>query len=128
MTGNVILRLTRAMTVTEVVATFAVTTPVKKGLEGNAVAPEILIDEPLDLQPGDTKNLPFDLTLPDDAAPTVRGSMTTPPCHSMISWDVGAEAKARLSADDKAGTQGFVYLGVNVYNTEVASPARPGRA
>jgi hypothetical protein len=32
MTGNVILRPTRAVTVTEVVATFAVTTPVKKGL------------------------------------------------------------------------------------------------
>ena len=125
-TGTVILRPTRAMTVTEVVATFVVTTPVKKGLEGTAVASQMLLDEPLDLQPGDTRNLPFDLTLPDDAAPTVRGSVTTPPCHSIISWDVGAEAKSVLSADDKTGTQGFVYLGVNVYNTDVASPAPPG--
>ena len=116
------------MTVTEFVATCAVTTPVKQGLEGNAVAPQILLDEPVDLQPGDTRNFPFDLTLPDEAAPTVRGSMTTPPCHSIISWDVGAEAKSVLSGDDKTGSRGFVYLGVNVYNTGVASPARSGQS
>ena len=121
-TGNVLLRPTRAMTVTKVAVTFALTTPVKKGLEGTAVAPKILLDEPLDLHPGDTKDLPFDLTLPDDAAPTVRGSMTTPPCHSIISWDVVAEARSDLSADDKTDLEGFAYLGVNVYNTDVAPP------
>ncbi len=119
-TGNVVIRPTRPMTVTKVAVTFVLTISVKKGLEGTAVVPQILLDEPLDVQAGDTKNLPFDLTLPDDAAPTVRGGMTTPPCHSIISYDVGAEAEASLSADDKTGTEGFVYLGVNVYNTDVA--------
>jgi hypothetical protein len=124
-TGTVFLRPTRAMTVTKVVITFALTTPAKKGLEGKAVAPQILLNEPLDLQPGDTRSLSFELTLPDDAAPTVRGGMTTPPCHSIISWDVGAEAESVLSADDKTGTDGFVYLGINVYNADEAPPAPP---
>ncbi len=115
-TGSVILRPERAMTVTEVVVLFVVTLPAKKGLEGNAVAPRMLLDEPIHLQPGDTRNLPFELTLPDDAAPTVRGSMTTPKCHSVISWDVGAEAKSAPSDGDKAGARGLVYLGINVYN------------
>ncbi|MGC9962094.1 MAG: sporulation protein [Acidimicrobiales bacterium] len=122
-TGNIVLRPTRAMTVTKVVVTFTVTMPVKKGLEGKAVAPQSLLHEPLDLQPGDTRNVSFDLTLPADAAPTVRGGMTTPPCHSIISWDVGAEAECAFSADDKTTTDGFVYLGINVYNTDVAPPA-----
>jgi hypothetical protein len=51
--------------------------------------------------------------------------MTTPPCHSIISWDVGAEAESVLSADDKTGTDGFVYLGINVYNADEAPPAPP---
>ncbi|HEY2562234.1 MAG TPA: sporulation protein [Acidimicrobiales bacterium] len=128
-TGKVVLRPTRAMTVNTVVATFAQTIPVKEGLVGKAVGtPQILVDEPLDLEPGDTRSLPFALTLPDDAAPTVRGSMTTPPCHSIVSWDVGGQAKFVLSADDKAGSQGFVYVGVNVCNTDAASSAAPGRA
>jgi hypothetical protein len=38
-TGNVILLSARAIKVTEVVVTFVVTLPVKKGLEGTAVAP-----------------------------------------------------------------------------------------
>jgi hypothetical protein len=123
-TGNVILRPARALKVTEVVVTFAVTLPVRKGLEGTAVAPQILLNEHLDLQPGDTKKLPFELTLPSDAAPTVRGSMTTPRCHSIISWDVGAEAKAVAPGDDKTEANGFVYLGVNVYNADGAPPGR----
>lgn len=125
-TGSVILRPTRAMTVTEVVVTFAVTIPVKKGLEGEAVAPRLLLEKALELRPGDTTNLPFELTLPNDAAPTVRGSLTTPPCHSVVSWDVAVEAKADLSGNDKTSVQGFAYLGINVYNTGVASPAAPG--
>ena len=119
-TGNVILRPARAIKVTEVVVTFAVTLPVKKGLEGTAVAARILLTEQLDLQPGDTKKLPFELTLPADAAPTVRGSLTTPPCHSIISWDVGAEAKSVALGDSKTAANGFAYLGINVYNADVA--------
>jgi hypothetical protein len=115
-TGNVILTPARAITVTEVVVTFAVTLPVKKGLEGKAVAPKILLSEHLDLQPGDTRKLPFELTLPADAAPTVRGSLTTPKCHSIISWDVGAEATSVLPGDGKTEANGFVYVGINVYN------------
>ncbi len=118
-TGNVVVRPTRAMTVTEVLVVFVVTTPTKKGLEGEGVAPKLLLDEPLVLQPGDTRTLPFELTLPDDAAPTVRGSLTTPPCHSIVSWDVGGEIKSVVSTDDKATTQGFVYLGINVYNADM---------
>jgi hypothetical protein len=121
-TGNVRLQPARAMTVTKVLVLFVVTTPTKKGLEGTAVVPHALLDEPLDLQPGEARTLGFDLTLPDDAAPTVRGSMTTPPCHSIVSWDVAAEAKSVLSTDDKTETEGFVYLGVNVYNAGVARP------
>jgi hypothetical protein len=127
-TGNVILRPARAIKVTEVVVTFAVTLPVKKGLEGTAVAPQILLNEHLDLQPGDTKKLPFELTLPADAAPTVRGGMTTPPCHSIISWDVGAEAEFVPSGDDKTEANGFVYVGINVYNADGAPPASLGQA
>jgi hypothetical protein len=126
-TGNVLLRPTGAMTVTRVSVLFVVTTPTKKGLEGTGLASQSLLDEPLDLRPGDTASLPFKLTLPDDAAPTVRGSMTTPPCHSIISWDVGAEAKCLLSAEDKSGTESLVYLGVNVYNTDVAPPDPPAQ-
>jgi hypothetical protein len=134
-TGNILLRPTRAMTVTKVVICFVKTTPVmkalegttkvpvKQGLEGTAVVPQTLLDEPLGLQPGDTRKVPFDLTLPDDADPTVRGSMTTPPCHSIITWQVGAEAEFVLSADDNTPADGFAYLGINVYNTEVA-PSR----
>ncbi len=114
------------MKVTEVVVTFVVTLPAKKGLEGTAVAPQILLNDQLDLRPGDTKNLPFELTLPADAAPTVRGSLTTPPCHSIISWDVGAEAKCVATGDDKTEADGFVYLGINVYNADVA--ASPGQS
>jgi SpoOM protein len=121
-TGTVILRPAEAMKVSEVVVTFVVTLPVKKGLEGTSVAPQILVTEPLDLQPGDTKNLPFELTLPADSAPTVRGSLTTPRCHSIISWDVGASVRCARPADAKTDTRGFVYLGINVYNTDV--PAR----
>jgi hypothetical protein len=124
-TGSVLLRPTKAMTVTKVAVFFTVTIPVKKGLDAPVVAPKVVLDEPLVLQRGDAKDLPFDLTLPDDAAPTVRGSMTTPPCHSIISWDVGAEAWCVLSADGKTDTKGFVYLGVNVYNTDVGPPGRP---
>jgi hypothetical protein len=127
-TGNVILRPARAIEVTEVVVTFAVTLPVKKGLKGTAVAPQVLLNEHLGLQPGDTRKLPFELTLPADAAPTVRGSMTTPPCHSIISWDVGAEARSVPSGDDKTEANGFVYVGVNVYNADGAPPASLGQA
>ena len=76
--------------------------------------------EPVDLQPGDTRKVPFELTLPPDAAPTVRGGLTTPPCHSIVSWDVGAEAESLLSPDDKTTTDGFVYVGINVYNADVS--------
>jgi SpoOM protein len=119
-TGNVILRPARAIRVTEVVVTFAVTLPAKKGLEGTAVAPQILLTDQLDLWPGDTKRLPFELTLPADAAPTVRGSLTTPPCHSIISWDIGAEAKSVLPGDNKTEANAFAYLGINVYNADTA--------
>jgi hypothetical protein len=127
-TGNVILLSARAIKVTEVVVTFAVTLPVKKGLEGTAVAPQILLSEHFDLQPGDTRKLPFELTLPADAAPTVRGSMTTPKCHSIISWDVAAEAKAVPPGDDKTEANGFVYYGINVHNAGGTPPASPGQA
>jgi hypothetical protein len=127
-TGNVILRPARAMQVTEVVVIFVVTLPVRKGLEGTAVAPQVLLNEHLNLQPGDTRKLPFELTLPADAAPTVRGSMTTPKCHSIISWDVGAQAKSVLPGDDKTQANGFVYIGINVYNADAAPPASPGQA
>jgi hypothetical protein len=116
--GTVLLTPARAMTVTEVLVTFVQTLPVKKGLEGTAVGARMLLNEPVDLQPGDTHKLPFDLTLPADAAPSVRGSMTTPPCHSISSWDVGAHAKSAPSGEDRTGTDGFVYLGINVYNAD----------
>jgi hypothetical protein len=125
-TGTVILTPARAMTVTEVLATFVVTLPVKKGLKGSAVAPRILLDQPVDLQPGDRREFPFELTLPGDAAPSVRGSLTTPPCHSIVSWDVGAHARCAPSGEaggDKNSTDGFAYLGINVYNTDVTPPA-----
>jgi len=124
-TGNILLRPTKAMTVTKLAVFFAATVPAKKGLEAQVVAPKVVLDERVELQAGDAKDVAFDLTLPDDAAPTVRGSMTTPPCHSINSWDVGAEAWCDLSADDKTETKGFVYLGVNVYNTDVGPPGQP---
>jgi hypothetical protein len=124
-TGNVILRPDRAITVTKVVVTFTLTFPVKKGLEGKAVAARILASEPLTLQPGDTRTIPFELTLPGDAAPTARGSMTTPKCHSIVSWDVGAEAEAVLAEDGKTRANGFAYLGINVYNADSPSHEDP---
>jgi hypothetical protein len=126
--GSVILRPARAMKVTEVVVIFAVTLPVKKGLEGTAVASRILLSEHLDLQQGDTRNLPFELTLPADAAPTVRGSLTTPRCHSVISWDVGASARSVLPGDDGTEARGYVYYGINVYNADETPPASRGQA
>jgi hypothetical protein len=115
-TGSVTLRPERAMKVTEALVTFVVTIPAKKGLAGTAVASLMLLDEPVQFGPGDTRNLPFELTLPEDAAPTVRGNLTTPRCHSVISWDVGAEAKFAPSDDDKAAARSLAYLGINVYN------------
>ncbi|HEX4831119.1 MAG TPA: sporulation protein [Trebonia sp.] len=116
--GTVILRPERALTVTEVLVTFVVTLPVKKGLAGTSVAPVVLLSEPFDLQPGDTRELPFELPLPADAAPSVRGSMTTPRCHSVVSWDVGASAKAVPAAGAGTGVTGFAYFGINVYNAD----------
>jgi hypothetical protein len=46
----------------------------------------------------------------------VRGSLTSPRCHSVVSWDVGAEEKFAPSDEDKAGARSLVYLGINVYN------------
>jgi hypothetical protein len=114
--GSVVLRPTKAMTVTEVLACFVVSASVKNGLEGTAVAATSLLKEPLVLQPGDPREFPFQLTLPEKAPPSARGSMTTPSCHSCISWDVAGEARVLLSPDDEESTRGFVYLGVNVYN------------
>jgi hypothetical protein len=127
-TGNVILRPARAIKVTEVIVLFVVTLPVQKGLETTTLTPQTLLNEHLDLQPGDTKTLPFELTLPADAAPTVRGSLTTPRCHSIISWDVAADAKFIPSGADKTEANSLVYLGVNVYNADGAPPASPGQA
>ena len=115
-TGNVELRPTRAMTVTRIGVLFVRTTSDKSGLTGNVIAPQTLFEEPVHLQPGDTRSLPFDLTLLADAAPTVRGSLTTPRCHSMIAWEVGAQVTAVLSPDGKAADS-FVFVGLNVYNT-----------
>ncbi|HTW98659.1 MAG TPA: sporulation protein, partial [Acidimicrobiales bacterium] len=128
-TGKVVLAPAQAVTVTvtNVLVLFVVTTPAKQGLEGAGVAARTLLDEPLELQPGETRSLGFELTLPQDAAPTVRGSLTTPPCHSVVSWDVGAEATAVVSGGGATERKGFVYLGVNVYNA-VAAPAPPGGA
>jgi hypothetical protein len=125
-TGTVVLRPAQAMTLTKVLLGFVETTPVKKGLKNTPVAFLTLLDEPLELAPGQTRKLPFELTLPADAAPTVRGSMTTAPCHSVISWQVGAQAKSAPPVGDKTGTDGFVYLGINVYNYDPA-PAAPPR-
>lgn len=115
-TGTVTVVPERAVTVTEILATFVVTLPGKKGLEGKAVAARILLDEPVDFRPGEKREFPFELTLPADAAPSVRGSQTTPPCHAIVSWDVGAHVRCAPTGEGKSGTDGFAYLGINVYN------------
>jgi hypothetical protein len=117
-TGTVIVRPERAVTVAQVLATFVVTRPVRKGLEGKAVAPATLLDEPADFRPGEKREFPFELTLPEDAAPSVRGSQATPPCHAIVSWDVGAHVRCAPAGEEKSGTDGFAYLGINVYNAD----------
>ena len=127
-TGNVLVRPARGMTLTAIFVGFTRTVATKDGTDTTAVVPQRLLDEPLDLEAGDTRKYPFDLTLPDDADPTVLGKTTTPPCSSHIAWVVTAVAEPVRSPDDRGDTKPGVGLDVNVYNAAVAPPLHQDEA
>jgi hypothetical protein len=128
LTGNVVVRSTRAMTLNEVFVGLARTVGTAKGHDTTAVVTQGLLDEPLVLEAGDTRTYPFDLTLPDDADPTVLGQATTPPCASHIAWAVTAVAEPVRSPDERYDTKPGVSVSLNVYNANVAPPPLPGEA
>lgn len=122
-TGTVTLSPDRSITVTYIGVVFARTTSLEEGLKGHFLAPQMLQDQSLQLDPGDRRSVPFEVTLPTDAAPTVRGSLTTPHCHSAVAWEIGAHVTIGPSAEDAPPTDSYMFLGLNVYNTpELPAP------
>lgn len=120
-TGKVLLRPEQPMTVTKVTVNFNRCVGTAKGHDFRGIAPfnvllDDAVDEPLDLRSGDTRTFPFELTLPEDAEPTVRGPSTTPPCSSVIYWTVVAIATHVRSPGEKGDGRPAVQLGINVYN------------
>jgi sporulation-control protein spo0M len=124
-TGKVRVRPERALTVTRVTVNFNRCVGTAKGHDFRGIVPfkvllDDAVDEPLDLQAGDTRTFPFELTLPEDAEPTVLGLSTTPPCSSVLYWTVVAIATHVLSPGEKRDGRPAVQLGINVYNAPVA--------
>jgi hypothetical protein len=112
--GKILVRPTRALTLTSLIAGLARTV----GTESEGVVTKGVLDEQLDLQAGAARDYPFELTVPDDAQPTVVGSATTPPCASHISWVTTAVAHLLL-APGEYGERPSVACRVNVYNAAV---------
>jgi sporulation-control protein spo0M len=124
-TGKVIVRPERAMTVTRVTVNFNRCVGTAKGHDFTGIVPfrvllDDAVDQPVELRTGDTRTFPFELTLPEDAEPTVRGPSTTPPCSSVIFWTVVAIATHVLAPGEKGDGRPAVQLGINVHNAPAA--------
>ena len=124
--GNVVLRPPEPMTITRLIVAYVWSVGTATGHHPTQIDPvTVLLDEhvdtPLDLQAGDTRTFPFELTLPDDALPTVLGPHSTPPCFSIISWNVVAVATRVLSPGEIGTGKSAINLGINVYNAPVSS-------
>ena len=78
-----------------------------------------MIDEQLELQIGDARDYPFELTVPEDSPPTVMGSATTPPCASNIEWAMTAVAHLLQAPGEYAKNPATGYK-VNMYNAGMA--------
>jgi hypothetical protein len=110
--GKILVRPTRALTLTRLTAGIARIV----GTDSKGVVTQRVLDEQTDVQAGDTRDYPFELTMPGDAPPTVLGSATTPPCASHIAWATTAVAHL-LRAPGEYGDNPSVAFRVNVYNT-----------
>jgi hypothetical protein len=112
--GKILVRPTRVLTLTSLTAGLVRVV----GADSEAVVTQSMLDEQLVLQAGDVRDYPFELTVPEDALPTVVGSATTPPCASRITWAMVAVARV-LRAPGEYGDKPSAGYRVNVYNAGV---------
>ena len=109
--GKILVRPTQALTLTSLIAGLARVV----GGHGEAVATQSLLDEQLELQAGDARDYAFELSVPEEATPTVLGSDTSPPCASRITWATTAVAQL-LRAQGHTSQKSSIACRVNVYN------------
>jgi hypothetical protein len=109
--GKILVRPTRALTLTSLVAGLARVV----GADGEGVVTQSLLGGQLELQAGDSRDYPFELTVPEDAPPTVLGSTTTPPCASRITWAMTAVSHLARTPGQESDKSSTAYE-LNIYN------------
>jgi hypothetical protein len=109
--GKILVRPTRALTLTRLTAGLVRTI----GTDNEGLVTQTVLDAQLELQAGDSSDYPFALRVPEDAPPTVLGTETTPPCASLITWEITAVAHLLL-APGQYGDHPCVVCRVNMYN------------